>query len=647
MRLKEKALSYTLNARLLGLVLAIVLGVGGTLSLHGSASADPGVLGLDLSGSNNDGGSVTVNLDPVTQLTGDVTGSAGTDANIDVNATLDNVTTDISGTVDNLTGNVSTVDGATTDNNANVTADNGSVDVGATSNTDVNAAADTSGDTNNTILQPVTDLLGGTDSTGTVLAPVTDVVAGNNTSGGLIDTDDNSGLIDLGPNQDGGLIDVDDFTSGGGVIDTSSTNASDDGATDDANTGNTNNTILQPVTDVLDGSNTGPTVDPVTNIVGQGTLPDLSNLDATVDSVESTADPAIDPLIDACAGIPSTGVTVDVGSTCGGGDGPLDPVLSTISPITDPLVNVCLTSGFDAEVGTDCDGSGENNSNLLNGAIGDGGILPSLDTPQVDLQDIGQTAQDTIDPLDVCLTSDPLNLNQELGAGCAQAPAPCTLLNVNCLVPEVLNPVIGPDGVLDPFVDTCLGYGPLGANLDIGSACLATETPPPPTCPPDCGTTCPPDCGTTCPPDCGTTCPPDCGTTCPPDCGTTCPPDCGTTCPPFCGPQCPPYCVICVTFCGTVNPESPTNTNGATGTDGTGTGAGGRGTTFVPVLFPSTAHPPAAPLTRTGNFVPPTAGDGGLLGMSQEHSATPVGWQFFLLLILGTGTVVRFGRRAS
>jgi hypothetical protein len=731
-RLKEKALSLKLNARLLGLVFAIVLGVGGTLSLHGSANADPGGV-LDITGNdsgglidlNDDGGLIDlgpnqdggiIDVDDLTNGGGIIdTGSSNTadegatdDADttgnngvlepvtdlLDNNDTSDvlNPVTDVvegddasgglidlddnSGLIDlgpNQDGGIIDVDDLTNGGGIIDTNGNNASDEGAVDDTD-------SGDTgdNNGVLEPVTDLLDNSD-TGDVLNPVTDVVDGDDASGGLIDTDDNNGLIDLGPGQDGGIIDVDDFLSGGGIIDTNGNNASDEGATDDTDSGTgDNNGVLEPVTDLLDGTNPGDVLnDGADSCVG------VEPLDLVLITGEGCNQP------DECQSI-DVNCTLD--GTLGSG--------SELGNLLDPIIDVCETAGdtAGANAGEGCNASFGNNDEACDAAL-------QLDCTFDDLTDVlGEDGNNS--PLDLCFGLDPLNTGAQAGAGCNQDPG-CGFLNLNCIVNDTLGPITGPEGVIDPLLDMCLGLGQV--DLELGASCGPTSptcppdcgptcppdcgptcppdcgptcppdcgptcppdcgpTCPPdcsPTCPPDCGPTCPPDCGPTCPPDCGPTCPPDCGPTCPPDCGPTCPPDCGPTCPPFCvptcppdcGPTCPPFCVpTCPPFCGIVSPEppesndSPESPTGTIDADGTGTGAGGRSTGYVPALFPppTTAQPPASPVViRAGNFVPPTAGDGGLLGLSQERSATPVGWEFLLLVILGSGIAVRFGRKLS
>ena len=77
-------MSYTLNARLLGLVLAIVLGWGGAALLPSHASADIGV-DLDLTGSEDDEGILEIDLDSILET--DDSTEAEADLVIDVDLT--------------------------------------------------------------------------------------------------------------------------------------------------------------------------------------------------------------------------------------------------------------------------------------------------------------------------------------------------------------------------------------------------------------------------------------------------------------------------------------------------------------------------------------------------------------------------------
>jgi hypothetical protein len=777
---------------LLGLVLAIVLGWGGAVMLPSPASADEGLLNLSLTGSAEDEAILGVNLDPVLDVVGNVSGDAivGADADeVSVDAGADaeagasglgdlGGVGDVGGLVDgigglelvddvvdtavdlvepvvdplvdacanvpalgvtaevgdecgggnglldpvvepveSLTGDlvqvcatapaVVTEAGEDCDNSGDPTSSGllGSVVggvTGASAEADVDAAAeaDASADAEadaavdaTDILAPVTGLLGGggdlglgdldatVDSVVETLDPIVDPLIDACASVPSLDV-----TVEIGDECGGGdgaldpVLDLVDpildpiadvcLTAGVDVeVGTDCDGSGDNGSGDLGG-------LLEPVTDLLGGDGTGDLLGPLTGILGEGDTGELlepvtgllggdggnlgiGDLDETVDTVVDVADPILDPLLDACVGILPLDVTVEIGETCGGGDGILDPVLELVDPILDPIIDVCLSAGVDAEVGSDCDGSGDDNGGLLPELP----LLPDLlGDDLLDLDELGETVQEAIDPLDLCLAIDPLNLDQELGAGCAQEPAQCTLLNINCLLPEITDPILGPGGLLEPLIDLCLGYDPLGLNLDIGSSCIAAT---PPTCPPDCGPTCPPDCEPTCPPFCEPTCPPFCEPTCPPFCEPTCPPFCEPTCPPFCVPTCPPFCVpTCPPFCGpptcTVAPCGPTvdidgdidvDTDGATGA---AAGAGGRGNAFVPVSFqvgdPVTTGPlpPAAPLDSTGAFVPPVAGSGGLLGMQdQDSGATSGPGTLLLVLLVGIGLAGRCIRKVS
>ncbi len=375
------------------------------------------------------------------------------------------------------------------------------------------------------------------------------------------------------------------------------------------------------MTSALGGSSTGGTTASLANVVSNvASIPVGDNatvgstVGSTADSVTTTVDPVVAPVIDSCVNVPPAGVSVDLGSSCGGGSGILDPITSAVAPITDPLANVCLsTAGVDAQAGTTCTGSSGGSGDLLGPVTGivDQGtgslnpVIGDLSLPPVDTQPVTDTTNQVINPLDVCAGVNPINVNEALGAGCNQSPASCTTLNVNCLLNGAADPVIGPAGALNQVLDACLGYDPAGFNLDIGSACAAS-TPPPAACPPDCGTTCPPDCG-----------PPVCSLFCGPI-FPTCPPDCGlVTCPPVCG--------VTPTDTGTLG-VAPSNT-GAAGN----TASGGSLVLYVSPASAVTgaattsARPPAALLSSTAAamFAPPAAGDAGLLGRGWGDGTQP------------------------
>ena len=433
-----------LNAKFLGLVTALVIGLGGAVALPSAVhAADPAPVGLDLSG-------LTTTID---NTTGAVTGT--------VDTTLGDTTGSVTGTVDSTAGAVTgTVDATLGTGTGSASAD-GSAAAGSTSTSGSASVDATAGTTGTTATDPVSS----------VVDTVTGVLDGSSTGGSGGSTDPVTNVVD-------------------------------------------------GVTGVLDSGTTGGASESVANVVNNvASIPVGDNatvgssVDSTADSVTTTVDPVVAPVIDSCVNLPPAGVSVDLGSSCGGGSGILDPITTAVAPVTDPLANVCLSAaGVDAQAGSTCTGSGggSGSGDLLGPvtSVVDQGtstltpVLGDLSLPSVDTQPVTDTVNQVVNPLDACASVNPLNLNEALGAGCDQPTAPCTTLNVNCLLTSVTDPVIGPGGALDPVLDACLGYDPLGFNLDIGSVCAAS-TPPPTTCPPDCGTTCPPDCGTTCPPDCG------------------------------------------------------------------------------------------------------------------------------------------------
>lgn len=404
--------------------------------------------------------------------------------------------------------------------------------------------------------------------------------------------------------------------------------------------------VVDAVTGTLDAGSTDGTTSTVADVVssvsevpvGDSTVG--GSADGAADAAVDVADPAIDPAIDLCADVPPAGVSVDVGSSCGGGSGILDPITTAVDPIVEPLADVCTSvGGVDAGAGTTCAGSGGGTSDLLDPLVGD---LALPGTPSIDTQPIGDTEQQIVNPLDVCANVDPVNLNEELGAGCDQPEAPCTALNVNCLATDLTDPLLGPGGALDPVADACLGYDPLGFNLDIGSACAAATPPPPATCPPDCGATCPPDCG-----------PPVCMLFCGP---VPNPP----TCPPLCVQPPSPYGFPTVTgglagsgALGFIGPSNSGDGNTAYGgffVSFTGTGPGihapaikGPSSSQLPGIL---ARPPASPLSGQAGaiFGPPDAGDGGLLGRGWGDNARPLDPAVFLFCLVTTALVLR--RRA-
>ncbi len=536
-----------LNAKFLGLVTALVIGLGGAVALPSAVhAADPAPVGIDLSG-------LTTTID---NTTGAVTGA--------VDTTLGDTTGSVTGTVDSTAGAVTgTVDATLGTGTGSASAD-GSAAAGSTSTSGSASVDATAGTTGTTATDPVSS----------VVDTVTGVLDGSSTGGSGGSTDPVTNVVD-------------------------------------------------GVTGVLDSGTTGGASDSVANVVNNvASIPVGDNatvgssVDSTADSVTTTVDPVVAPVIDSCVNLPPAGVSVDLGSSCGGGSGILDPITTAVAPVTDPLANVCLSAaGVDAQAGSTCTGSGggSGSGDLLGPVTGvvDQGtstltpVLGDLSLPSVDTQPVTDTVNQVVNPLDACASVNPLNLNEALGAGCDQPTAPCTTLNVNCLLTSVTDPVIGPGGALDPVLDACLGYDPLGFNLDIGSACAAS-TPPPTTCPPDCGTTCPPDCGTTCPPDCG---PPVCILFCGPiPVYPVCPPDCGTTCPPGCA----------------VTPADP----GAAAN----TASGGSLVLYGPSASATTgsgatgARPPAAPFSGVASaaFAPPDAGDAGLLGRGWGDGSQPL-----------------------
>jgi hypothetical protein len=487
-------LSYVIKARLLGLVIAIVLGVGGAVSLSSNASADGGLVDLSLS-SEAEGGVLDV-LDPVLEVTEDLGvdliegGEASAESDADVEGDVTVSDTEVEGDASADAGTEAVLsegadvlglaegdgglidlddeglidlgegqDGGLVDVDDLLDGDGGLIDISDDDAGDDGANDDAAGNGSGTgdILEPVTGLLGGDDNTGDVLEPVTGLLGDGD--GGLIDTDD-EGLIDLGDDQNGGLLDVDDLLNGGGLLDTSGDDAGDDGANDDATGGNNGGTldILEPVTGLLGaGSDNGETLDilePVTGLLGG--------------DGELTSDG-----LDACIGVEPLDVVVETGDGCNQeqdcesidvncllGD-VLAPVIDE-GALLDPIVDVCLGVGglAGADSGEACGASFGQDDELCDAVAGSDCLID-------DVTDIlGEDGNDG--PLDLCLSIDPLDTTALAGAGCNQDPG-CGLLSLNCIVDDTHGPVTGPDGLVDPNLDACVGLG--AVKLELGAGC--------------------------------------------------------------------------------------------------------------------------------------------------------------------------------
>jgi hypothetical protein len=286
-------------------------------------------------------------------------------------------------------------------------------------------------------------------------------------------------------------------------------------------------------------------------------------------------------------------------------------------------------------------------------------------------------------PLDACVLSAPLHLTLEHGEGCDQERAPCTLLNVNCIAPEVTNPLIGPKSVVGKIIDVCVAYDPLGLAVYVGSRCASAGSPPctvdcGPPCTADCGPPCTADCGPPCTADCGPPCTADCGPPCTDDCGPPCTDDCGPPCTADCGPPCTadcgPPCTAdcgppCTVDCGppcTVDCGPPcTSLCGGDATENdlpvtTGIGsASGTGGSLVSAPSPP-ARTGATPIVHGGGlalspsggaaglamaFVPPATGDAGLKAAAGVAPSGHPAWWTLIALALGIALMPRGLRR--
>ncbi|MPZ49506.1 MAG: hypothetical protein GEU75_09450 [Dehalococcoidia bacterium] len=107
----------------------------------------------------------------------------------------------------------------------------------------------------------------------------------------------------------------------------------------------------------------------------------------------------------------------------------------------------------------DDDGDDDDSGSLLGDLFGNLPLLDNVITPFVD-------------PLDLCLGVDPLDVDSELGAGCNQDPD-CGLLDLNCTINDLLGPVVGPGSLIDPILDLCLGYEDV--QLELGSGCSSAS----------------------------------------------------------------------------------------------------------------------------------------------------------------------------